>query len=176
MRYADTLRLVERLPERRPAPTLPSRLDALFERLAACPSEAEARPVEDEIWAAWMYDGHEEAEAALDRAASDLAARRFDIAETRLVRLARARPRWAEAWNKLATLYYMTERDDESVAAIRRTLELEPRHFGALAGLGEILRAHGERESALLAFRRALRLNPHLADVRATLRALGADA
>ncbi|MDW8469204.1 MAG: tetratricopeptide repeat protein [Burkholderiales bacterium] len=83
-------------------------------------------------------------------------------------------PRWAEAWNKLATLYYMTERDDESVAAIRRTLELEPRHFGALAGLGEILRAHGERESALLAFRRALRLNPHLADVRAALRALGA--
>lgn len=172
MRYSDTLHLVERLPVRRPAPTLPSRLDELFERLAACASETEALAVEDEIWNAWMHDGREEAEAALDRAASDIAARRFDLAETRLVRLVRARPDWAEAWNKLATLYYMMERDDESVAAIHRTLEIEPRHFGALAGLGEILRAQGEREPALLAFGRALRVHPHLAGVRESVRSL----
>lgn len=173
MRYAETLQLLVRLPERRPAPTLPSRLDALFERLAGCATPAEALAIEDEIWNAWMYDGREEAEVALERAAADIAARRFDLAETRLVRLVRGRPDWAEAWNKLATLYYMMERDDESVAAIRRTLAIEPRHFGALAGLGEILRSQGEREPALLAFARALRLHPHLAGVRAALEALG---
>lgn len=172
MRYRETLHLVERLPGRRPAPTLPSRLEELFERLAASASETEALAVEDEIWNAWMYDGREEAEAALDRAAADMAARRFDIAETRLVRLVRGRPHWAEAWNKLATLYYMMERDDESVAAIHRTLEIEPRHFGALAGLGEILRAQGSREPALLAFARALRVHPHLAGVRESVRSL----
>jgi len=172
MRYEATLHLVSRLPSRRPAPALPSRLDALFGELAACTGAAEALSVEDEIWRAWMYDGREEAEEALDRAAADIAARRYDIAETRLARLLRERPGWAEAWNKLATLYYLTERDDEAVAAIGRTLALEPRHFGALAALGEILRAQGEAEPARLAFAMALRFNPHLEAVRESVRAL----
>jgi cytochrome c-type biogenesis protein CcmH/NrfG len=55
------------------------------------------------------------------------------------------------------------------VAAIRRTLELEPRHFGALCGLGEILRGLDEKEAALLAFRRALRLHPQLAGIEEAL-------
>jgi cytochrome c-type biogenesis protein CcmH/NrfG len=174
MRYAETLQLVASLPERRPARSLPSRLDELFERLPACASAGEAARVEEEIWSAWMYDGHEEAELALERACADIAARRFDLAETRLAILLRRRPGWAEAWNKLATLCYLMERDDESVAAIRRTLEIEPRHFGALAGLGEILRSQGEAGPALLAFGMALRLHPHLGSVRESMRALGA--
>ena len=66
----------------------------------------------------------------------------------------------------------MLERDDESVAAIHRALEIEPRHFGALCGFGEILRAQGDREAAALAFDRALRVHPHLASVRETLHEL----
>ena len=116
-----------------------------------------------------MYYGHEDAGAALDRTARDIAARRFDIAETRLALILRSRPDWAEAWNKRATLYYLQGRDDESVAAIGRTLALEPRHFGALCGLGEILRGLDEKEAALLAFRRALRLHPQLSGINASL-------
>jgi len=172
LRYAETLQLVARLPERRPARTLPSRLDAHFERLAACADAGEAAAVEEEIWDAWMYDGHEAAELALARASDDMAARRYDIAETRLAILLRRRPDWAEAWNKRATLCYLMERDDESVAAIHRTLEIEPRHFGALCGLGEILRARDEAGSALLAFGRALRLHPWLEAARRTMEAL----
>jgi tetratricopeptide (TPR) repeat protein len=168
LRYPAILRLVTQLPARRPAPTLHSRLEEYFERLPACP------PVEDEIWNAWMHDGHEEAERALDCAATDMAAGRYDIAETRLALLARRRPDWAEAWNKLATLCYLRGRDDECVVALQRALELEPRHFGALATLGEVLRAQGEAEPALLAFGMALRRNPHLAAVRAALRELRA--
>jgi tetratricopeptide (TPR) repeat protein len=165
VRYPDTVRLIATLRARRPAPSLPSRLDEYFDRLPGCDSPDEARPIEDAIWNAWMYHGHEEAEAALDRAAADIAARRFDLAETRLVLLLRGRPDWAEAWNKRATLYYLQGRDDECVNAIHRTLELEPRHFGALCGLGEVLRGLGEVESALLAFRRALRLHPQLVGI-----------
>jgi len=169
MRYARTLGLVAALPARRPAPTLPSRLDELFEKLSACPDPRAAERLEDAIWSAWMYHGHDEAEAALERAAADMAAGRFDIAETRLAILVRRRPDWAEAWNKQATLHYLRGRDDETVAAIHRTLELEPRHFGALAALGEVLRAQGEREPARLAFGCALRLHPLHAGVRRSL-------
>ena len=175
MRHAQTLRLLSRLPERRPAPSLPSRLDGFFDRLTACATPGEAQPVEDAIWSAWMYHGHEEADAALASASADMAARRFDIAETRLAILLRRRPDWAEAWNKRATLCYLMERDDESVEAIHRTLELEPRHFGALCGLGEIFRSRGERGAALLAFGLALRVHPQLQGVRETTRALRAE-
>jgi tetratricopeptide (TPR) repeat protein len=172
LRYAATLRLVTQLRARRPSPTLPSRLDELFEKLSACPEAAAAERLEDAIWSAWMYHAHEEVEAALERAATDMAAGRFDIAETRLAILVRRRPDWAEAWNKQATLHYLRGRDDETVAAIHRTLELEPRHFGALAALGEILRAQGAHEPARLAFGCALRLYPLHAGVRRSVREL----
>ena len=174
MRHADTLRLLARLPERRPAASLPSRLHEFFDRLNACATPGEARPVEDAIWSAWMYHGHDAADEALERASADMAARRFDIAETRLAILLRRRPDWAEAWNKRATLCYLMERDDESVAAIHRTLELEPRHFGALCGLGEIFRSRGDAGAALLAFGLALRVHPQLECARESARALRA--
>ncbi len=164
--YVETLKLVSRLPQRQPAATLPSRLDELFDKLLACAGPAEATRIEDAIWDIWMYDDHEGAELALERATADIAARRYDIAETRLAILLRRRPDWAEAWNKRATLYYVLERDDESVAAIHRTLEIEPRHFGAMCGFGEILRSHGDVEAARLAFHMALRVHPLLGGVR----------
>lgn len=176
MRYPETLHLLARLPERRPAPSLPSRLQEFFERLAACATPEAARPVEDAIWDAWMHHGHEDAEVVLDRASADMAAQRYDLAETRLAILLRRRPDWAEAWNKRATLCYLMGRDDECVAAIHRTLALEPRHFGALCGLGEILRGQGDRAGALLAFARALRVHPQLDGARETVRALQEDS
>lgn len=157
------------MPQRRPAASLPLRLNELFDKLHACASALYASPIEEEIWNVWMYDTHEGAELELDRACSDIAAQRFDIAETRLARLLRRRPDWAEGWNKLATLLYLMGRDDESVAAIHRTLQIEPRHFGAMCGLGEILRAQGEVESACVAFNMALRVHPLLDGVRRTL-------
>lgn len=169
MRYTETLHLVSRLPERQPVASLPSRLDELFDKLLACTTPANAARIEDAIWDVWMYDSHEGAEIALERAAADIAAHRFDIAETRLATLVRRRPDWAEAWNKLATLFYVMERDDESVAAIHRTLEIEPRHFGAMCGLGEILRLQGDIDDARLAFGMALRVHPLLNGARQTM-------
>ena len=80
-----------------------------------------------------------------------------------------ARPDWAEAWNKRATLYYMLGRDEDSVRDIHRTLELEPRHFGALSGFAQICLRAGDRGSALVAFETALRINPHLNLVQAAV-------
>jgi tetratricopeptide (TPR) repeat protein len=162
--YFETLRLVASLGGRRPAPSLPARLDQLFGRLGA--ADCAADELEDQIWQLWMHHPHRLAARALDRAASDIAAQRYDIAETRLALLVRARSDFAEAWNKRATLYYLLERDEDSMHDIRRTLELEPRHFGALCGLGEICVSRGDREAALFVFQTALRVNPHLEGAR----------
>lgn len=174
--YLETLKLISTADSRRPSPLLPSRLDELFQRLANCADPLEATRTEDLIWGAWMYHPHRAVAQALDRSASDIAAQRYDIAETRLARLLNNRPDVAEGWNKRATLYYIQSRDDESVCAINRTLELEPRHFGAICGFGEICLTRGDREAAACAFVVALRIHPHLTGVRDTLRELiGAD-
>jgi tetratricopeptide (TPR) repeat protein len=173
--YAETLRLVADLTKRRPVAVLPSQLEQLFRRLGAAHGNAE--DLEEQIWRLWMHYPHGRAADILDKACNDIAAHRYDIAETRLDRLLRACPDYAEAWNKRATLYYLQQRDAESVHDIHRVLELEPRHFGALCGLGEILLSEGEREDALFVFLAALRLNPHLEAVRSAVeQILGTDS
>ena len=102
----------------------------------------------------------------LERATRALTALDFPAADGILARLVATHPDFAEAWNKRATLYYMQSRDEESVASIHRTLELEPRHYGAICGFAQICLSLGDTDSALFAFDAALRVNPHLESVR----------
>src|SRR5690348_14399650 len=155
------LTLIAERRARRPARDLPG-LAQLFRRLAGCPS-GEANETEDRIWSVWMHHPHAQAAAVLDAATRDIAAKRYDIAETRLTRLLRSAPDFAEAWHKRATLYYMLGRDGECLHDIARTLELEPRHFAAMLHFAEILLGEGARNDARYAFSAALSLHPHLA-------------
>lgn len=102
-------------------------------------------------------------------ATQDIAARRYDVAETRLTILLRRAPEFAEAWHKRATLYYLLGRDNDCLADIRRTLELEPRHFAAMLHFAEILLGSGASDEARFAFFAALSLHPHLTRARAVL-------
>jgi Flp pilus assembly protein TadD len=81
-------------------------------------------------------------------------------------------PGWAEVWNKRATLHFLQERDLESVRDIQRTLALEPRHFGAMSGFGQICLRAGNDVAALVAFQAALALNPNLVPIREALATL----
>lgn len=171
----DTLKLVLSLAERKPARSLPRRLDVLFRRLAETRDGLEAQETEDLIWGLWMTHSKRDAEEQLERATRAIAAREFEAAEVLLDRLVHDHPEYAEAWNKRATMYFVQGRDTESLADIRRTLELEPRHFGALAGFGQICMRHGDRVAALFAFDAALAVNPHLASVRAMAAELTAE-
>ena len=152
---------------RRPAAPLAA-LDQLFRRLAAC-AGAEAAETEDRIWRVWMDHPHRAAAEALELATGDIAARRYDIAETRLTRLLRSAPRFAEAWHKRAVLYYLLGRDKECLSDIRRTLELEPRHFAAMLHFAEIHLGAGAAVAARYAFAAALTLHPHLSRAREAL-------
>ena len=156
----DILGLIAARRSRRPARPLPF-LDELFRRLARCaPDEAES--TEGQIWDVWMSHPHDGAAHALELATRDIASRRYDIAETRLTRLLRRAPDFAEAWHKRAALYYLLGRDAECLRDIHRTLELEPRHFAAMLHFGEILFAGGAMEEGRFAFRAVISLHPNL--------------
>jgi tetratricopeptide (TPR) repeat protein len=166
---ADTLKLAVSHAGRRPYPDLPGRLHDLFRHLGAARAPEEAKEAEDAIWSAWMSHPGGRAAEELERATRAIVASDFPLAERILKGLTAGRPDCAEAWHKRATLYYMQGRDLESARSIHRTLELEPRHFGAIAALGEILLSRDDREGALFAFDAALRIHPHLQSVRGAI-------
>ena len=143
-------------------------LDALFRRLVISPPD-EALRTEDRIWDVWMHHPHRGAAEAIELATRDIAARRYDIAETRLAILLRRAPEFAEAWHKRATLYYLLGRDAECLDDLRRTLQLEPRHFAAMLHFAEILLGSGAPAEARFAFFAALSLHPNLVRAREAL-------
>ena len=75
------------------------------------------------------------------------------------------KPDYVEGWNRRATIHFINKEYGKSLADIRQVLAREPRHFGALTGLGVIMQEFGEDKLALEAFRRALAVDPHLQKV-----------
>jgi tetratricopeptide (TPR) repeat protein len=169
--YAETLKLIATLPERRPSPRLPERLHALFRRLGGT-DEAGRDALEDEIWRLWMSHPVSGVAFDLERATRAMTAADWSVADQILRGVVGVHPDYAEAWNKRATLYYLAGKDADCVPYIHRTLELEPRHYGALCGFAEILLARGDGDAALFVFDRALRINPHLDPARKAINKL----
>jgi tetratricopeptide (TPR) repeat protein len=148
------------------------RLDVLFERLRATSSEAEARTAEQQIWQIWSESEDSLADGLMRDGVQAMATDELAVALDYFNRLVELAPDFAEAWNKRATVYYLLGNYQASVLDIERTLELEPRHFGALSGLGLIYDAIDEPEAALRSFEAAMKLNPHLDGTRQRIDAL----
>ena len=163
----ELLRLIASLGRRSPAATQPAGLVPLFAELAAAAPSLPPPEAEDRIWALWAAHPDPAIERRLELATRAIARGEYGRAERLLDPLVGEFPDWAEAWNKRATLRYLDGRDAESIADIRRTLELEPRHFGALCGFAQVCLRRGEHAAALVAFEAALAIHPHLAGVRA---------
>ncbi len=141
-------------------------LDALFHRLQTTDDDEEAHLIEVTIRHVWAQSGRRTVDMLMKQAADAVHAGRTDEALAALDQVVAAAPDFVEGWNLRATVHYLRDEYGEAVADIERVLALEPRHFGALAGLGRILLELEEKEAALQAFDAALALNPHLADIR----------
>jgi tetratricopeptide (TPR) repeat protein len=100
--------------------------------------------------------------------------RAFNSAIAVLDRIVTEKPDFAEGWNKRATVYYYVDEYDRSLADIERTLALEPRHFGALAGLGMIMQDTGNIRGAIAAFEQAVAVNPSLTTLKQAIEQLNA--
>ena len=173
---AKTLELVLiNLQQVPPLGTSPA-LVVLFEKLAAASSGLEQAQTEGQIWDAWTQHTDPVLAKRMNDAIAAMAQRDMHRAEALLDTLTVEAPTWAEVWNKRATLRFFTGNTKASLADIRATLQLEPRHFGALAGFGQICLQNSEPESARIAFQAALASNPHLESVARTLTALDREA
>ncbi len=153
-----------------PAATSPNqtdtRLDALFERLQVTDDEVEAQMITGQIWIIWRETSNDVARAFMRAGMRDMTHEHYDEALEAFNTVVQVAPHFAEGWNARATLLYLMGDYPGSVADIRRTLELEPRHFGAWSGLGLIYMSLEQDRAALEAFNKALELNPHLTGSR----------
>ena len=140
-------------------------LDFLFGALKAAPDEASAKHVEARIWALWLQTPSDTAALLMIRAKAAMDAQQADVALKLLDAVVKLRPDYVEGWNRRATLYYLKNDYVHSLQDIEQVLVREPRHFGALAGLGMIMQDIGDEKRALDAFRKALAVNPHLEKV-----------
>jgi tetratricopeptide (TPR) repeat protein len=137
-------------------------LDFLFGALKAAPDEASAKHVEARIWALWLQTPSDTAALLMMRAKAAMDAQQIDVALKLLDAVVKLRPDYVEGWNRRATLYYLQNDYTHSLQDIEQVLVREPRHFGALAGLGMIMQDLGDDKRALDAFRKALAVNPYL--------------
>ena len=154
----------------KPAEKRAEQLDILFASLRRPGVQSET--VERKIWSLWAASDSPTAEILLQQAARAIDDRAPAEARSILDRLVGAFPDYAEAWNKRATLYFMMKRYDQSLADIEKVIELEPRHFGALAGRGVILERQKKYTEARAAYEDALAVNPTLEQVKDALKAL----
>lgn len=137
-------------------------LDFLFGALKIAPDEESAKQVENRIWAMWFASGSDTATLLMARVKAAVDAKELDLAIKLLDSVVEIKPDYVEGWNRRATIFYMKKDYSRAMADIRQVLAREPRHFGALTGLGMILNEFGEEKQALQVLRKALEIHPHL--------------
>ena len=141
-------------------------IDRLFGRLHKEKNPEAAALIASAILQSWSQSDSPSATILLKQASAAITAKQYRIAIAILSVIIEQEPGFAEAWNKRATAYFLKGDLERSLADIDKVLALEPRHFGALAGLGLVYRRQGKNAMALNAFRRALAIHPHLPDVK----------
>jgi tetratricopeptide (TPR) repeat protein len=148
--------------ETRPQPEekVGSRLDELFGELKRERNEKAAERIAGQIWREWFKSGSASVDLMMQWATEAVEAKKYDVALDFLDQVIVLSPTFAEGWNRRATVHYMMQNYGKSMADIERTLELEPRHFGALSGMAQIMKNTDRKQLALDAYQRVLEIYP----------------
>ncbi len=145
------------------------RLNTLFDTLQQANNPQNARMVERDIWSIWHETPDDTASQMMRNARQALDGGDYPTAIDFLNRLLEYVPGYAEAWNQRAIVLYLAEDYSGPLRDIDQTLRLEPRHFGALSGRGQVYLQLDELEFAAAAFEQALVINPWMMNIRQQL-------
>lgn len=147
-------------------------LNSLFQRLGDADNESAAQLLETAVWQVWLRSGSDTVDLLMQQSIKAMNDSKPATAMAILDAIVELAPNYAEGWNKRATVLFTQGHLDASLRDIDKTLDLEPRHFGALSGLGLIKRAKGDDKAALAAYRRALHIHPFLTGARQAVKEL----
>jgi len=137
-------------------------IDFLFGALKVAPDDTSAKEIENRIWSLWTEANNETTNLLMGRAKKAADDKDYDLAIRMLSSIIEIKPDFTEAWNRRATIYFLKKDYTNSMADIAKVLAREPRHFGALSGLGLIMQDIGDDKHALDAYRKAVDVYPRL--------------
>jgi tetratricopeptide (TPR) repeat protein len=137
-----------------------NRLDTLFGELKRERNEKAAERIASRIGEEWNHSGSASIDLMMTWSQTAMDSKKFDVALDFLDQVVTMEPAYAEGWNRRATVHFMMQNYAKSMADINHTLQLEPRHFGALSGMGQIMKNTGRNELALQAWQRVLDIYP----------------
>ena len=127
---------------------------------------------EQGLWLLWSRSGNAEIDRLMALGSQAMQAGRHSEAIGVFSRIIETKPEFAEGWNRRATVYYLAGQYDKSIADCHEVLKRNPRHFGALSGMGQIHVQLEDYENALRWYRRALEVNPNMLGVEMNIRLL----
>ena len=144
--------------------------EALLDRLSQSQSRSVSAGLIAQIWARWTGAAADaEQQKLMQIGVSQMNAARYPQAEKTFDDLIALNPNLMEAWNKRATVRYVLGDFNGSQDDINEVLAREPRHFGALSGLGLINMQRGDLSNAIRAYEKVLQIDPFSQDARVLL-------
>ncbi|MCH6564430.1 MAG: tetratricopeptide repeat protein [Proteobacteria bacterium] len=143
-----------------------ARLDELFTTLQSSENSGVLEETEVHIWAIWFESGRAEIDSLMEEAGVAVQSGQLAQAENLYSRVIKMAPGFSEGWNRRATVRYYQQDYSGSIKDIQQTLSLEPRHFGAIWGLGMILGRDRDFSGAITAFERLLEIKPNSRDAK----------
>lgn len=150
-------------------------LDKLFAELKRERNPQAAERISKRIWNEWHKSGSASIDLMMKWSNDAVAAQKYDVALDFLDQVVTLQPGFAEGWNRRATVHFLMRNFGKSMADIERTLELEPRHFGALSGMAQIMKDTGRKELALRAWQRVLDIYPMMRSAQGEIAALSEE-
>ncbi|RCS24035.1 hypothetical protein DUT91_10260 [Phyllobacterium salinisoli] len=141
-------------------------LDRLFLELRKTHDETKAKRIADQIYGIWNQSGSATVDLMMGWANTAIREKKYPVALDFLNEIVVLKPDYAEGWNRRATLYFLMNDYGRAMYDINKTLQLEPRQFAALAGMGSILKETGRKELALRAYERALTVYPMMREAQ----------
>ncbi len=145
---------------------------SLLDALALSEDGQAADELSRQIQNLWNQSGSETVDLLMRRSSVAIRVRNYTMALDLLDTVIVLEPDYAEGWNRRATVHFLREDYGLSIADVEQVLRLEPRHFGALSGIGFILEELGQDRQAQLFLSEALRVHPHMSRTREVLGAI----